>query len=242
MRKQGRLRTRSIRAISDPQGQGEDQNVGLEGEASAAHQQGPHIEAPEGGQGMEQEMEQEIHSSSSESGIERAIGRLARLFTRATGGRAQENPRNRNTIERARKLGAEKFNGDGDPMVAMRWLEGTEKVFRVMACTDEERVRFVEFLLIGGADCWWQSVRGKYHNPTWTDFRQEFLDRYQPRVYRENKRREFLMLTQGNMTIEDCRNRFIELARFAPGIVDGEEDKCRKFEHGLRERIRTAVV
>ncbi|XP_031269763.1 uncharacterized protein LOC116128211 [Pistacia vera] len=241
MRRRGRPRTQTVRELATPLGQGEDQDERMQGEASATLATGPHMEGLEG----EQKMEQEIHSPDSESGIERAIGKLARLFTQVTSSWAQESSRKQNTIERAIKLGAEKFSGEGDPTVAEKWLRDTEKVFRVTDCTDEEKLKFVEFLLTEGADYWWQFTQRKYNcstPPTWTDFKQEFLDRYQPSLYRENKKREFLMLTQGDMTVEEYRNNFVELSRFALDIAGNEKERCRKFENGLRERIRTIVV
>ena len=40
------------------------------------------------------------------------------------------------SIERARKLGARNYNGIGDPKKAWSWLEGNERVFNVMRCSD----------------------------------------------------------------------------------------------------------
>ena len=41
------------------------------------------------------------------------------------------------SIERARKLGARNYDGIGDPEKAWSWLEGNERVFNVMGCSDE---------------------------------------------------------------------------------------------------------
>ena len=41
------------------------------------------------------------------------------------------------SIERARKLGARNHDEIGDPEKAWSWLEGNERVFSVMGCSDE---------------------------------------------------------------------------------------------------------
>ena len=54
--------------------------------------------------------------------------------------------------------------------------------------------------------------------------------------------REFVNLVQGNWIVEQYMNRFVELSGFAQEIVVNEDIKCRRFERGLREEIRMAVV
>ena len=40
------------------------------------------------------------------------------------------------TLERARKLGAEGFDGSGGPDAALEWLENVERVLDQMECID----------------------------------------------------------------------------------------------------------
>ena len=44
------------------------------------------------------------------------------------------------SFERARKLRARNYDGIGDPEKAWSWLEGNERVFNVMGCSDEYMV------------------------------------------------------------------------------------------------------
>jgi hypothetical protein len=47
------------------------------------------------------------------------------------------------------------------------------------------------------------------------------------------KKKEFLSLTQGNMTVSEYRDRFTQLSRYAPEEVDTDE-KCQEhFLEGL---------
>ena len=50
-------------------------------------------------------------------------------------------------IEIAQKLGAKIYDGSGDPEAAWSWLDRVNKIYRVMGCTDEQRVLFSGFLM-----------------------------------------------------------------------------------------------
>ena len=63
------------------------------------------------------------------------------------------------SIERERKLGARNYDGLGDPEKASSWLEGNERVYHVMKCTDEQMVIFSTFLPRDSALEWWRAVQ-----------------------------------------------------------------------------------
>ena len=63
------------------------------------------------------------------------------------------------SIERGRKLGARNYDGLGDPEKASSWLEGNERVYQVLQCTDEQMVTFSAFLLRDRALKWWRAVQ-----------------------------------------------------------------------------------
>ena len=50
------------------------------------------------------------------------------------------------SIERVQKLGTKLYDDSGDPEAAWLWLDRVNKVYRVMGCTDEQRVLFSSFL------------------------------------------------------------------------------------------------
>ena len=62
------------------------------------------------------------------------------------------------SIERARKLGARNHDEIGDPEKAWSWLEGNERVFNVMGCSDKQMVTYFAFLLRDRALEWWKVV------------------------------------------------------------------------------------
>ena len=63
------------------------------------------------------------------------------------------------SIERVRKFGARNYDGIGDPEKAWSWLEGNERVFSVMGCSDEQMVTYSAFLLRDKALDWWKAVQ-----------------------------------------------------------------------------------
>ena len=62
------------------------------------------------------------------------------------------------SIERARKLGARNYDGIRDPEKEWSWIEGNERVFNVMGCSDEQMVTYSAFLLRDRALDWWKAV------------------------------------------------------------------------------------
>ena len=100
-----------------------------------------------------------VESSGAPSYKENLIERLARSLERSgfTG----------STVDQARRLGAVGFDGATDPMVALSWLDDTEKSLdEGMQCPDEHRVRIAGFLLGGNARKWWAYERTRKRH-TW---------------------------------------------------------------------------
>jgi hypothetical protein len=139
------------------------------------------------------------------------------------------------------------FKGRYDPDGAQTWLKEIERVFRVMQCTDDQKVRFGTHMLAEEADDWWVSTQTTLEQEdeviTWAVFRREFLNRYFPEDVRGRKEIEFLELKQGNMSVTEYAAKFVELAQFYPHYTgdNAEFSKCIKFENGLRADIKRAI-
>ncbi|RHN45425.1 putative nucleotidyltransferase, Ribonuclease H [Medicago truncatula] len=139
------------------------------------------------------------------------------------------------------------FKGRYDPDGAQTWLKETERIFRVMQCTEVQKVRFGTHQLAEEADDWWVSLLPNLEQDgaavTWVVFRREFLRRYFPEDVRGKKEIEFLELKQGNMYVTEYAAKFVELAKFYPHYAaeTAEFSKCIKFENGLRADIKRAI-
>lgn len=139
------------------------------------------------------------------------------------------------------------FKGKYDPYGAHEWLKAIEKIFRVMNCSEEHKVRFGTHMLVGDADDWWMNARRVLENKdeeiTWAVFNREFLRKYFPEDVHAKKEIEFLELKLGNMTMIEYATKFEELAKFYPHYAEetAEFSKCVKFDNGLRTEIKRAI-
>jgi hypothetical protein len=56
------------------------------------------------------------------------------------------------------------------------------------------------------------------------------------------KKKEFLSLKQGNMSISEYRDKFIQLSRYTPDEVADDERKQEHFTEGLNGPLQYALV
>jgi hypothetical protein len=56
------------------------------------------------------------------------------------------------------------------------------------------------------------------------------------------KKNEFLSLKQGNMTVSEYRDKFIQLSRYAPEEVADDERKEEQFMEGLIGPLQYQLV
>ena len=174
-----------------------------------------------------------MESSDAPTYEENLVERLARSLKRSgfTGV----------TVDQARRLRAVGFDGSTDPMVALSWLDDTEKILdEGMQCPDEDRVRIDGFLLGGSARKWWAYERTRRWH-TWAQFKTAFHTEFCPPAFVKTKRLEFETLTQGRMTVFEYERRFRELSDFCPNLVADEVSKKRRFLDGLSEPIALSL-
>uniref|UniRef100_A0A1U7WVW8 Uncharacterized protein LOC104227769 n=1 Tax=Nicotiana sylvestris TaxID=4096 RepID=A0A1U7WVW8_NICSY len=167
---------------------------------------------------------------------------MAEFFRHLAGTMSEPSEMN---FEKMRKMGGVEFEGTTDPTVAEQWLERMERVFEQLECTNAAKFKYAISLLQKDAYDWWVSVPNAKAKPpvlTWDDFVKSFRAKYVPPIYCDAKKKEFLNLRQGSMSIAEYQQNFLRLSRYAKGIIDGERDKCRRFEEGLNGYIRKSVA
>src|ERR1051325_1457785 len=110
------------------------------------------------------------------------------------------------------------FKGKHDPDGAFDWLKDIERIFRVMDCTQAQKVRYGTHMLASEANDWWLETRQRLEATdeeiTWAVFCREFLRKYYPEDVRGKKEIEFLELKQGNKSVTEYATKFVELAKF----------------------------
>ncbi|XP_075104881.1 uncharacterized protein LOC142178958 [Nicotiana tabacum] len=124
-------------------------------------------------------------------------------------------------------------------------LNHPRRVFEQLECTNAAKFKYAISLLQKDAYDWWVSVPNAKAKPpvlTWDDFVKSFRAKYVPPIYCDAKKKEFLNLRQGSMSIAEYQQNFLRLSRYAKGIIDGERNKCRRFEEGLNGYIRKSVA
>ncbi|XP_077245553.1 uncharacterized protein LOC143889989 [Tasmannia lanceolata] len=137
------------------------------------------------------------------------------------------------------------FTGVGDPMVADSWILSVERIFDVMACDDEQKIRLASFLFTGEAGVWWRTTVQNYPTATtetWSQFKTRFNAQFFPAHVKDSLAEEFAALKQERLSVAQYGARFRTLFRYAPGYAATEEDRVRKFVDGLRPTLMASII
>jgi hypothetical protein len=137
------------------------------------------------------------------------------------------------------------FASSPDPLDADDWLKSIEKMLNIAQCSDREKVRYASGHLIGPAADWWDSYVAAHDAAdtiTWAEFTTQFRNYHIPAGLMKIKTKEFLSLKQGNMSVSEYRDKFIQLSRYAPDEVADDERKQVHFTEGLNGPLQYALV
>jgi hypothetical protein len=114
------------------------------------------------------------------------------------------------------------FASSPDPLDADDWLKSIEKMLNIAQCSDREKVLYASGRLTGPAADWWDSYTAAHDAAdtiTWAEFSTQFRNYHIPAGMIKIKKKEFLSLKQGNMSVSEYRDKFIQLSRYAPEEV-----------------------
>lgn len=144
--------------------------------------------------------------------------------------------------------GVEKFNGDGGPVVSMKWIDHAVRMLDMMESVPTEKARreLLSHQLTGNALCWWRTVETSLGpeglaDMTVAQFRRVFEDRFITDASKRIFRDEFRNLRQGEKSVQFYLQKFNELAMFAPRDVEDEQERINLFVDGLRDGLRELV-
>ncbi|KAK8705017.1 hypothetical protein V6N13_048628 [Hibiscus sabdariffa] len=146
-------------------------------------------------------------------------------------------------LERLRHLGGVEFRGL-PPERSEAWLESTTRILGHMECTDARKLGCVVSLLQGDAYAWWTIVTSSLDEgeTTWEFFQSAFHKKYLGTRYEDEKKREFMALVQGSMSLSEYEIQFVRLSQYAPELVPTERDRCDRFRYGLVKEVKTYVL
>ncbi|KAJ9560990.1 hypothetical protein OSB04_006150 [Centaurea solstitialis] len=139
------------------------------------------------------------------------------------------------------------YNGERDPVLALRWIEEIEMVFETCRCAAEDKVVFARSMLKADALHWWNVETGgrgteAVRTMTWRSFVAKFRSQFCPLTATKKMEEEFLQLKQGSLSVQEYTTRFIEKSRFAEVYVPTEERRVERYIWGLRGNIREFVM
>jgi hypothetical protein len=131
-----------------------------------------------------------------------------------------------------------------DPLHADDWLKSVDKMLSIAQCSDREKVLYAFGRLTGPVADWWDSyvaVHDAADTITWAKFTTQFRNYHIPVGLMKIKKKEFMSLKKGNMSVIEYRDKFIQLSRYAPDEVAYDERKQEHFTEGLNGPLHYAL-
>jgi hypothetical protein len=128
-----------------------------------------------------------------------------------------------------------------DPLHADDWLKSVVKMLNIAQCSDREKVLYASGRLTGPAADWWDSYTAAHdasYTITWPEFTTQLKNYHIPAGLMKIKKKEFLSLKQGNMSVSEYRDKFIQLSQYAPD----DERKQEHFMDGLNGPLKYSLV
>ncbi|KAA0054088.1 ty3-gypsy retrotransposon protein [Cucumis melo var. makuwa] len=109
-----------------------------------------------------------------------------------------------------------------NPTKAQMWLTSIETIFRYMKCPEDQKVQCVVFFFEDRGTAWWETAErmlgGDVSKITWEQFKENFYAKFFSAKVKHAKLQEFLIIEQGDMTVEQYDAEFDMLSRFAPDV------------------------
>jgi hypothetical protein len=137
------------------------------------------------------------------------------------------------------------FASSPDPLHADDWLKSMKKMLIIAQCSDRDKVLYASGHLTGPAADWWDSYVAAHDAAdtiTWAEFATQFRNYHIPAGLMKIKKKEFLSLKQGSMSVSEYHYKFIQLSRYAPDEVAEDERKQEHFIEGLNGPLQYALV
>ncbi|KAK9689922.1 hypothetical protein RND81_09G091200 [Saponaria officinalis] len=142
----------------------------------------------------------------------------------------QQPPEPRTIFEKVARHNPPTYDGVFKPVALEAWIREMEKLFIATQCPENQK--------------WAISRAAIVAEPGfgWTRFCEVLKKRFYPEELRWQKEREFLQLEQGNMSVQAYADKFVELSRFAAGVIPNEAARFRRFEKNLTPKVRSIVA
>jgi hypothetical protein len=137
------------------------------------------------------------------------------------------------------------FSHAADPLEVEDWLKTVEKMLTTTSCADREKVMYASGRHQGIASTWWDSYVAAHATPdaiTWKESTTSFRSYHIPASLMKLKKKEFLNLKQGEMSMIEYRDKFVELSHYAPEDVVDDEKNQELFMEVLVEPLQYQLM
>jgi hypothetical protein len=107
------------------------------------------------------------------------------------------------------------FSNSSDPLQANDLLKSMDKMLNIAQCIDREKVLYASGRLTGPIVDWWDAycpAHAAVNTITWAEFSTHFRNYHIPVGLMKIKKKEFLSLKQGGMSVSEYRDKFIQLS------------------------------
>ena len=99
--------------------------------------------------------------------------------------------------------------------MAKQWQKKVVATFVDMSLVDDLKLKVAIRLLDKRASVWSENLRSCAHTQlTWTDFLKEFNEENSTHFHQNQKRKEFMTLTQGSRSVVEYETELKDLATF----------------------------
>jgi hypothetical protein len=108
-----------------------------------------------------------------------------------------------------------------------------------------QKVLYASGQLLGATLEWWNSYIDEHEQPqsiVWKEFKDNFISHFVPVSMMKLKKKEFLSLKQGQMTVTEYRDKFIQLCKYTPKSSESDKKKQEHFIKGLNEDIQSILT
>jgi hypothetical protein len=115
------------------------------------------------------------------------------------------------------------FAHSADPMDAKDWLRTVEHELHTAQCNNHKKVLYGPRQLREAAQSWWESYLATHANPeaiTWEEFRDNFRRYNVPEGLMIVRKEKFLALKQVPLSVNEYRDKFLQLSCYAPEDVN----------------------
>ncbi|XP_039134461.1 uncharacterized protein LOC120271845 [Dioscorea cayenensis subsp. rotundata] len=137
------------------------------------------------------------------------------------------------------------FEGTTNPNEVEVWVEDMEKIFVVMKCNEEEKLRFRVYMLKGPTNHWYRGelrIRQGQEFESWEELMEALFCKYFTRDKMVLFDRKYIDLTLGSITVDEYEMEFDRLSRYAPKLVNDDLSRARHFEGGLQAHIWRGIA